>query len=166
MTGYMNELAKKDGYPGILFISTATFSRKRLDYDFRYEPFNISTPIDYLKRKAMQKKNLKIYDYDRVWEKIITNAKYFPRKNTIYGGFVRYDDSPRRGDKANIILGESPEKFYKYISELIHISHAQGKKYIYLTAWNEWGEGAYLEPDTKTGYQYLEALKKAIDDEL
>jgi hypothetical protein len=31
-------------------------------------------------------------------------------------------------------------------------------------AWNEWGEGAYLEPDTVDGNSYLEILKKVIDE--
>lgn len=30
-------------------------------------------------------------------------------------------------------------------------------------AWNEWGEGSYLEPDTIDEYSYLTALKNAIN---
>lgn len=164
MCDYLNNLAKKDGYPGILFLSAATFSRKKLDMDFRYEPFNVYSPQDYIRRKVMSKKELKIYNYDSLWKKILFNAKFLPCKSSIYGGFVRYDDTPRRGNKANIVKGESPEKFQKYMSKLIKISNKQKKKYIYLTAWNEWGEGAYLEPDTTSGYSYLEALKKAIEE--
>ena len=29
-------------------------------------------------------------------------------------------------------------------------------------AWNEWGEGTYLEPDDKFGYASINALSKAI----
>ena len=38
------------------------------------------------------------------------------------------------------------------------------KELLLLTAWNEWGEGAYLEPDEENGLAYLEALKSAVDD--
>lgn len=164
MCSYWNILAKNDGFPGIKFLSAATFSRKRIDLEFRYEPFNVCTPMDYFKRKRKLKQELKIYDYDKVWKKILFNARFARNKKTILGGFVRYDDTPRRGDKANIIVGDTPSKFEYYMSKLIEISKKQNKEYIYLTAWNEWGEGAYLEPDTITGYEYLESLKKAIDN--
>ena len=42
------------------------------------------------------------------------------------------------------------------------IVHKIGK--VLITAWNEWGEGAYLEPDENEEFAYLEALKKAIND--
>ena len=45
------------------------------------------------------------------------------------------------------------------MQELIDISKKYDKKFIFLTAWNEWGEGAYLEPDTESGMKYLEIIK-------
>ena len=60
-------------------------------------------------------------------------------------------------------MGSTPDKFYKYLKKLIEVCNKNNKEFLYITAWNEWGEGAYLEPDKTNGYKYLEALKKAID---
>ena len=37
-------------------------------------------------------------------------------------------------------------------------------QFIFLNAWNEWAEGAYLEPDEKHGYAYLNAIKDLTKD--
>jgi Glycosyltransferase WbsX len=36
------------------------------------------------------------------------------------------------------------------------------ENFIFLNAWNEWSEGAYLEPDEKYGCQYLDEIKRAL----
>ena len=82
----------------------------------------------------------------------------------IMGDFVRYDDTPRRGKEAMIILGETPEKFQKYLSRLYKLCCQHDKPILLLTAWNEWGEGAYLEPDERDKYGFLEAIKKVREE--
>lgn len=62
-----------------------------------------------------------------------------------------------------VVTGGTPQKFECYLSNLLKISNDNNMKYLFLTAWNEWGEGAYLEPDEENGYAYLEALKRAVD---
>lgn len=62
-------------------------------------------------------------------------------------------------NRSGILIGGTPEKFEKYLEELISISNEQGKEYLFLTAWNEWSERAYLEPDVKYGFGYLNVIK-------
>ena len=45
------------------------------------------------------------------------------------------------------------------VSKLYRVSRERGTEFIFLTAWNEWGEGAYLEPDTEYGVKYLDVIR-------
>ena len=37
-------------------------------------------------------------------------------------------------------------------------------EYVVINAWNEWSEGAMLEPSEQYQYKYLEGVKKALDE--
>ena len=101
--------------------------------------------------------------YDDAWNEIL-KAKPVSKKS-VPGAFVDWDNTPRHGEKGRVYIGATPEKLYKYMKQLI----AKAKEeyhtdMIFIDAWNEWAEGAYLEPDTRNGYGYLEAIKKALTE--
>lgn len=167
-----NELAQENGFDGVYVIFQ---HNPRLKVPMKYKRF-IYEPAytawgDYISRGKKKIKRLlnidnkvSIYDYDKIWGGIIKRAQCLDDANLFLGGFVNYDDTPRRGVKGSVILSSNPKKFNRYIKRLLKIAETRNDDLIFLTAWNEWGEGAYLEPDETNGYAYLEALKAAIDE--
>lgn len=182
MADYWSELARKDGFDGVRIIYRYQEQGRIItspviseaEYQYNYEPiFNgwvDTTFAQRVKRKLhslmgkKEKDTLRLLDYDEVWTKILKNAETrFQRQNLLHGCFVTYDDTPRRGGRGTVAKGSSPEKFRDYLARLLAISEKQNKEFVFLTAWNEWGEGAYLEPDTASGYSYLEAVRDAVN---
>lgn len=168
-----NEEAVKHGFSGIYFIGkykegiTTTF-----DAEFFYQPVESGWANRSFKQKVVEKiyrvmTNNKfpiVYDYRKIWKKIICDARKEKRANIYYGAFVNYDDSPRRGVRGRCMKNTSPEVFREYLKHLVDVSNQQEKEYIFLTAWNEWGEGAYLEPDKINGMAYLNSVKEVINE--
>lgn len=101
------------------------------------------------------------YTYDQIWT-IILNQE--PKSNRHYpGAFVDWDNSPRRKNRGQVCIGATPEKFEYYLTRQIYrAKNVYNKDYLFMFAWNEWGESGYLEPDEKYGYGMLEAIKKSL----
>lgn len=169
MFSYWNELALKSGLPGIYCMVKQDHKTKyNTDNRFIYEPFGITNYIELIKRRhgmhsyGNNPHKLWKVKYETVWSEILIYARFARYRNLFFSGFVGFDDTPRRGNHARIIIGQTPEKFRKYMTQLLDISKKQKREYVFLIAWNEWGEGAYLEPDEENKYEYLEALKQAL----
>lgn len=82
----------------------------------------------------------------------------------IPGAFTDWDNSARKR-RSVVFDGATPEKFNKYFYRLAKtLIDSNRLNVIFINAWNEWGEGAYLEPDEKNGYEYLESIKRTIEN--
>ena len=112
---------------------------------------------------ASCRKNYTLHEYDRVWDQIVKNNLEL-LENEFPGAFVDWDNTARYGSRATIVDGASPERFRYWFEKLVKAVSKRPAEtnYIFLNAWNEWAESAYLEPDEKYGYAYLEALKDVI----
>ena len=127
-----------------------------MDAELNYQPARSKGRMP--KSWQYTKNGVSILEYDDVWNDILSKKT---SKRTFLEGIVGYDDTPRRGRKGCIVDHSTPEKFSYYLTELLAKSAACGKDMVFLNAWNEWGEGMYLEPDQKFGEEYLSAIPVA-----
>ena len=123
-------------------------------------PENIQDRLRSLRAKFF--KEITFYDYDEVWKKAI-EIKSDQHVITYPGAYVDWDNGSRYKKRATIFRGATPEKFEKWLHLLIEGMPKRNlqENFIFLNAWNEWSEGAYLEPDERFGYDYLEAVRRA-----
>ncbi len=116
-------------------------------------------------------------DYQRVQEayfdywdraKGMFSVPYFPNVSVGWDSSPRADQSDEYGNFGypftNTIAGNTPQRFAEALRAVRRRleQQAHGPRVITLNSWNEWTEGSYLEPDTETGMQYLEAVKQVF----
>ena len=122
---------------------------------------NLFEKIFSFKPSNILMRSVRTYSYDDVWKKVLERKPY--DNKCIPGVFIDWDNTPRRGEKGRVFLGANPGKFKKYMKDMIIKAREDyNKDMIFLTAWNEWSEGCYLEPDEKNKDAYLKAIKEAL----
>lgn len=77
-----------------------------------------------------------------------------------------FDHSPRSAHRGTILVNSTPDKWYKLCVNIFKLVKNRNKEenLVFIKAWNEWGEGNYLEPDLKYGKQYIEKTKRALEE--
>lgn len=119
------------------------------------------------RRVILKKLNRPEYqNYDRIWSHMLRKRRTYGDRTVVRSAFVAWDNSPRRGKRGPMIVKNStPDKFYKYMLQLLRSKRANASQdFTLINAWNEWGEGAILEPSREEGYGYIEALQRAVRD--
>lgn len=155
MIDYWNDLAERAQIPGIYFIGMNCERRiNGLNALMLFAPhmvWKMEAPIDGIRR----------IDYDQMWNRI-SASKPIDGVKTYYCAVPNLDDTPRRGKHDGVVFKNfSIERFYDGMCAVYKKSIAYNNEFIFINAWNEWGEGTQLEPDEKYGYAKLEAIYNA-----
>jgi hypothetical protein len=85
------------------------------------------------------------------------------------GVMPSWDNTPRRQDGGWVYQHASPGAFQAWTEAMFEETRRQNygdERIVFINAWNEWGEGAHLEPDQRFGHAWLEAVKNAADADL
>lgn len=89
----------------------------------------------------------------------IPTYKRFP------GVMTSWDNTSRKKIAGNVFIESSPQTFELWLRHAVGLARdtlPPGEQLVFINAWNEWAEGAHLEPDRRHGRAYLEATRRAI----
>lgn len=104
-----------------------------------------------------------VVDYPKV---VAQGVQAQSKDYTWYRGIVpSWDNTARRQNNPHTIINSSPELYrywFRYLVDYMEKNEPESNRFIFINAWNEWGEGCHLEPDLKYGHAYLEATAKAL----
>jgi nucleotide-binding universal stress UspA family protein len=72
-------------------------------------------------------------------------------------------EKPRKYPWSPVVVGEHPERFHEALERAVRYAASSGadEPLVFVASQNEWSEGHYLEPDTRFGHGWLEAVKAA-----
>lgn len=186
MFGLWNRLAQERGFDGLYLVAMNTgwgLDKVQNLYDayMNFEPIQtICGDVSYrsflqqfksthIAKVDKDKCNLtnrifaqNAYTYSYLCRQIEKGYGVESVKKTYLGAFPGWDNSARKDEESWIIRNSTPKRFGKHIERMLQRSEDMGNEYLFLNAWNEWSEGAYVEPDERYGYAYLEELKRRI----
>jgi len=103
------------------------------------------------------------------WRSLVAKSLDYqtPEYPLFRGVCPSWDNTARRKNRGTVFLHSSPSLFQHWLQNAIEDTvrrfDTPDERLIFVNAWNEWAEGAYLEPDERYGYAYLEAVWKALD---
>ena len=136
------------------------------DAAVEFPPHN--TPVKQMDHRSLNVRSGfrgKIYDYqDLVQQSIGGPGHKFP----YYPGVMpRWDNTARKGENGHIFHGASPELFEAWLRSAsdLTVSKNPSAPLVFINSWNEWGEGAHLEPDRLHGRRFLDAVRRVAAGE-
>lgn len=132
-----------------------------------FPPHNCIVPDTEVSRSNLQIMNPqftgKVFEY-RVAAQVMLDSPV-PDYTKFKTVMPSWDNTPRRQNTSDLFINATPAAYRHWLSRAVDYTcrHLpEDKRFLFINAWNEWGEGAYLEPDQSWGYAFLQATADAV----
>ena len=169
-----NKLAKENGLDGFYFFGFTYFTERYKEvlekgFDSVLPDYTLDTvkyansSFKYLCKRAEHKllkspMIVKYSDYvNQNCQRYVVDSKCHPCI------LPNYDHTPRSGWRGTVLHKSTPQLWgtlCRNVFNIVSIRNSE-ENLVFIKAWNEWGEGNYLEPDTRYGKEYLMELYDA-----
>lgn len=140
------------------------------------EPFGFDAAVEFPPHTVERKRHADveilnpdyegtIYDYAHVVD--AQRQFSWPDYQLFRAVMPSWDNDARKPGRGDTFHGSTPALYRDWLE---HVCRETDRRYrnpdeklVFINAWNEWGEGTYLEPDRRYGYAYLEATRTALE---
>ena len=70
----------------------------------------------------------------------------------------------RQGENGTVVHNATPAEYERWLAQTIEKARREPRenRVVFINAWNEWAEGAHLEPCVRQGRGFLEATRRAL----
>ncbi|MBC7799823.1 MAG: glycoside hydrolase family 99-like domain-containing protein, partial [Gemmatimonadaceae bacterium] len=153
-----------------LFVMAQSFDdrdprRFGMDVAVEFPPHKITgvmAPVNARLQMLDHTATARVYDYDDIAAVTDLAPTPYPLIRT---ALPSWDNDARRQGAGMVLHGSTPAAYQAWLERLIEAAVAQpvgNEAIVCVNAWNEWAEGAYLEPDVHFGAAYLNATARAV----
>ncbi len=161
---------REAGLPGLYLMAIETgwdagwdATEAGFDAKILFQPqFSILNTVPQLEGKRSQ--SLRVFDYEEAWPKLSDpDPVSYRRYESVCVG---WDNSPRTSERGWVLHNSTPKAYEAWLAQAIDRAAElpPDERFVFLNAWNEWAEGAHLEPDVRNGHGYLEATRTAVEN--
>lgn len=114
--------------------------------------------------RGLRDSQMKLADYAQLPDYWLGRPR--PAYKRFRGIVPSWDNAARRRKGgATVIHGSTPQLYEQWLRRTVArtLDEQEGdERIVFINAWNEWGEGCYLEPDARFGRAYLEATRRVL----
>lgn len=147
--------------------SFESMAPEQMGFDATIEfPPNITTPTDITDSVTPLREDFACTIYD--WQRLAERSKHYtlPDYPLFRGVCPSWDNTARRKNSSTVFLNSKPSLFQRWLknalTDTVHRFENPDERLVFVNAWNEWAEGAHLEPDRQYGYAWLQATRDAL----
>lgn len=147
--------------------SFESMAPEKMGFDATIEfPPNITTPKDITNRITPLREDFNCTVYD--WRSLLDRSSHYkqPAYTLFRGVCPSWDNTARRKNTSTVFLNSKPSLFQRWlknaITDTVRRFENPDERLVFVNAWNEWAEGAHLEPDMHYGYAWLQATRNAL----
>ena len=168
---HWREWCRANGIGEIHLAYVQSFDRvdpRTIDFDAAGEfPPNNTTPAPITARQHLLNPDYRgdVHDWRELARQSMAQPEpAYPRYPGVNPG---WDNEPRRSGGGRVFAHASPRGYRDWLRHAIGAAQRRfpAQPLVFVNAWNEWAEGAVLEPDTRLGHAWLEATRAALRPE-